>query len=166
LLAALQGRSDETETILSNLSEISELISSRDSQLTSLLGDLNVVTGDLAAKDTQLRRTFASLEDFLADMQANREDLEAALVNLDAAAGRLKRVIADNDDDIRAELSDLAIILDAVEDKRADLRVVVRKLPEFAVALERVSSYGEWGTQHLIDVCKDDFGTCGTRGTP
>jgi phospholipid/cholesterol/gamma-HCH transport system substrate-binding protein len=166
LTLALQGRSDETEKILSNLSEISELVVERDEQLQVLLDNLNVVTADLAAKDTQLRNTLAKMNDFLAHMQANRAALESALVNFDAAAARLKRVVAANDSDIRAELDDLQVLLDVVEDKRADLKAVVRSLPEFAIGIERVTSYGEWASQHLIDVCKDDLGTCGARGTP
>jgi phospholipid/cholesterol/gamma-HCH transport system substrate-binding protein len=166
LTIALGGRSDETATILSNLSEISELVIDRDEELQVLLDNLNLVTSDLAARDSQLRNTLADMSDFLAQMQANRAALDAAIVNFDAAAVRLKRIIAANDNDIRAELDDLQVILDAVEDKRGDLRAVVRSLPEFAVSIERVTSYGEWANQHLIDVCKDDFGTCGTRGTP
>jgi phospholipid/cholesterol/gamma-HCH transport system substrate-binding protein len=166
LTAALQGRSDETEKILANISDISEVVVERDQQIQVLLDNLNLVTEDLAAKDAQLRNTLSQMSDFLAQMQANRAALESALVNFDAAAARLKRVVAANDGHIRAEIEDLEVLLDAVEDKRGDLKAVVRRLPEFAIAIERVTSYGEWANQHLIDVCKDDFGTCGMRGTP
>jgi hypothetical protein len=56
------------------------------------------------------------------------------------------------------------VILDAVDDKRGDLRAVLRGLPEMMVAVERVNSYGEWGMIYLVHACKDDFDICGSRG--
>ena len=165
LTEALKGRSDEVEAFLGNLADISDTLASKDDQLTTLLRNVNVVTEDLSGRDAQLRRTLSNLNSFLTDVAASKVDLAAALTTLDEAATRLGRIVAANDDNIRVELADLAILLDAVNDKRADLRAAVRQLPNFTLALERVSSYGEWGNIHLIDVCKDDFGTCGTRAS-
>jgi ABC-type transporter Mla subunit MlaD len=104
------------------------------------------------------------MNSFLGDLDAGKEDLAEALVTLDDAATRLGRVVRNNDENIEHELADLATILDAVNDKRDDLRAAVRSLPEMLVAVERTNSYGEWGMLHLVHVCKDDFGTCGRRG--
>jgi phospholipid/cholesterol/gamma-HCH transport system substrate-binding protein len=166
LVRALEGRSDEVEGIFSDLGEISEEVAARDRELGGLIDNLNIITGDLAARDAQLQRTLANTNQFLAAVSASRADLESALVNLDEAAQRLGRLVTNNDELIRAEVKDLATILDALEDKRKELRAIVAALPDFTVAVERVTQYGEWANQHLINVCKDDFGTCGERGTP
>ncbi|MEA2433357.1 MAG: phospholipid/cholesterol/gamma-HCH transport system substrate-binding protein [Actinomycetota bacterium] len=163
---ALAGRSDEVENILGSLADVSDTLSSRDVQLTELLDNLNVVTEDLAGRGDQLGRTLANMNSFLTDVAASREDLAQALTTLDDAATRFGRIIDSNDSNIKAELDDLATILDAVNDKRADLRGALRALPDMLVAVERVNSYGEWANIHLIHVCKDDQGVCGTRGTP
>jgi phospholipid/cholesterol/gamma-HCH transport system substrate-binding protein len=166
LLIALRGRSGTVEQIFSNLADVSDELASKDRQLTTLLDNLHVVTDDLAGRDAQLRGTLADLNTFLAELSASQDDLESALVNLDEAARRLGRIIATNDDLIEKEIDDLVVILDAVNAKRRDLRAALRSLPEFTVAVERVTQYGEWANQHLITVCKDDFGTCGRRGGP
>jgi hypothetical protein len=67
---------------------------------------------------------------------------------------------------IKGEVDDLQVLLDAVNDKRHDLRRVIRALPKMLVAIERAGSYGQWANIHLIEACKDDLGTCGTQGTP
>jgi phospholipid/cholesterol/gamma-HCH transport system substrate-binding protein len=164
LVEALGGRSDEVEGILANLADVGDVLASRDRELSSLLDNLNVVTGDLAGRDAQLRRTLANLHDFLADVSASREDLSQALVTLDDAATRFGRIIENNDENIRIELQDLETILDAVNDKRSDLRAAIEALPEMLVAVERVTSYGEWSMLHVVHVCKDGPGTpCGKR---
>jgi len=166
LLIALRGRSGAVEEVFANLADISDEVASKDRQLSTLLDNLHVVTDDLAGRDAQLRGTLADLKTFLAELSASQDDLETALVNLDDAAQRLGRIIAANDDLIEKEIDDLAVILDAVNAKRRDLRAALRALPEFTISVERVTQYGEWANQHLITVCKDDFGTCGRRGGP
>lgn len=161
---ALKGRTDEVAGFLDNVAAISNTLASKDRELDSLLGDLNVLTQDLAGRDQQLRATLADINDFFGDLDETRQELSEALVTLDEAAVRLRRLVARNGDNIRAEVRDLAIILDAVDDRRADLRAAVRALPEMLVAVERVNSYGQWSMLHLVHVCKDDLGDCGRRG--
>jgi phospholipid/cholesterol/gamma-HCH transport system substrate-binding protein len=166
VVEALEGREDEVEDILTNVADISDMIVSRDNELSDLLSNVNLVASDLNERDEQLKSTLGNLEDFLSETSDMKADLEAALLSLDNAATRLGRVIRDNEDDIKAEVKDLRILLDAVNDKRVDLREALRSLPEMLVAVERVNSYGQWANIHLIHACKDDLGTCGTRGTP
>lgn len=166
LTDALRGRSDEVEGFLAHVADISETLAGKDRELSVLLDNLNVVTSDLAGRDAQLRATLADLNDFLAAVDAGKDDLAAALTTLDEAARRLGRIVAANDSNIKVEVDALATLLDAVDDKREALRGAVRALPDVLVGTERVHSYGEWMLIHLIDICKDDSGTCGSRGTP
>lgn len=160
---ALEGRTRDVAAFLDHVTVISETIASKDEQLGSLLKNVNVVTEDLAGRDAQLRATLADINDFFGDLDETRAELDAALVILDDAAGRLRRLVDRNSENIQVELRDLSTILDAVNDKRADLRAAVRALPEMLVAVERVNSYGEWGMLHIVNVCKDDNGGCGRR---
>lgn len=160
---ALEGRTKDVAAFLENVAVISSSLASKDQELGSLLKNVNVVTEDLAGRDAQLRATLADINDFFGDLDDTRTQLSQALITLDDAAGRLKRMVDRNGDNIEVELRDLSIILDAVDDQRADLRAAVRALPKMLVAVERTNSYGEWGMLHLIDVCKDDLGTCGRQ---
>lgn len=166
LVKALSGRADEVEGFLANVGDISTSLASKDEELAVMLDALNEVTADLNGRDAQLQGTLGDLDDFLGDLQASRGELDAALVTLDDAATRLGRVVAHNDGNIEAEIDDLAVLLDAVEDKRKDLRGALRALPDMLVAVERVSSYGQWTNVHLVHVCKDDLGECGRRWMP
>ena len=166
LVEALDGRSDEVENILANLTDVADLLASRDQELSTLLDGLNVVTEDIASRDGQLQRTLANLNNFLGDLDASKSDLSAALVTLDEASRLLDRVVRQNSSRISANLDDLSVILDAVDDKKSDLRQAIRALPKMLVAVERVTSYGQWAGIHLIHVCKDDLGTCGRRELP
>lgn len=163
VVEALRGRSDEVEGILSNLGSVADMLASRDQELSTLLTNLTVVTEDVAARDQQLRTTLKNMDEFLTQVSASREDLSIALTTLDDAATRFQRVIDANDENIEVELEDLSTILSAVNDKRRHLRKAIRALPEMLVAVERVTSYGEWSMIHLVHVCKDDTGECGSR---
>ena len=166
LVKALRGRGDEVEAILGNTAALSKTLAAKDDEIGILLDSVNQVAGDLASRDAQLRTTLAALNDFLGDVAASKDDLSAALITLDSAATRFNRIVEKNDENLEVELEDLATIFDAVNDKRQDLKGLIRALPEFLIGAERISSYGQWGNIHLIDVCKDDTGTCGKRWAP
>ena len=163
---ALAGRGTQIESLLGNLDQVSEMLLSKDRALDSLLDGFSTVSGELASRDADLRRSFANLNELLRVLAANKDELSAALVSLDTAAVKLERIVAANDSHIRAEVRDLATILDAVNDRRADLRRALRALPGMLVATERAASYGQWSNIHLIHACKDDLGTCGRRAAP
>ena len=163
VFAALQGRSADLEGFLANVAEVSEMIGQKDAQLTELLNGFNAVTADLAGRGDQLNNTLGAMDRFLNRLASDSDALDAALVTLDDASSRLHRIVARNDERIESSVDDLAILLDAVDDKRADLRAALRALPDMLVAAERANSYGQWSNIHLINACKDDFGTCGTK---
>ena len=166
LTRVLQGRTGQIESLLTNVSDISEVIASKDQELNTLLDGLNVVSEDLAGRDQQLEQTLTDINRFFSKVSQNKRSLAAAFINLEDAATRLDRLVRTNDKNIESQVESLADILDVVNRRRADLRSIVRSLPEMLVAVERVTGYGEWANIHLIDVCKDDFGLCGARGTP
>jgi phospholipid/cholesterol/gamma-HCH transport system substrate-binding protein len=166
LLQAMEGRGAEIESLIGNIATITHAIGSKNAELEVLLKNVNSVTADLAGRDQQLTRTLGNIEAFLTSISEGREDLAVAIETLDEAARRLGRVVEENDGNIRAEVDDLAILLDAVNDKRGALKKAVRRLPEVLRAVSRVNSYGQWSMVHLIDVCKDDTGECGRRWRP
>lgn len=161
---ALRGRVNEVEGFLGNVAAISDSVAAKDRELSELLKNANVLTSDLAGRDVQLRNTLGALNGFLGDIDEGKDELSAALVSLDEAANRLRRIVRRNDSNIRGEVADLSVILDAVDDKRNDLRGVLRALPKMLLSVERANGYGEWGMIYLVNACKDDLGVCGTRG--
>lgn len=163
LVEALRGREAEFAGFLDNVADLADTVASRDDELGELLRGVNVVTSDLSGRDRQLRTTLASLNEFLGDVSASRNDLAIALETLDEAATRFSRIVERNDSRLEGELSDLAIIFDAVNDKRRALKGALRALPEFVIATERATTYGQWTQGHIVNLCKDDTGTCGTR---
>ena len=166
VVAAFKGRGTQVQSLLSNLSLVGNMLADKDQQLEQLLTGFGTVTADLATRDQQLSTTLAAMNDLLGALAADKDELDAALIVLDDAATRLNRIVERNDDLIAAEVDDLATILDAVNAKRKDLRRIIRALPKMLAAVERAGSYGQWSNIHVIDLCKDDLGTCGTRGTP
>lgn len=166
VVEALDGRSGQVEGFLANLTLITETIAAKDQSLSRMLKGLEVVTGDLAARDQQLQVTLADMGDFFGDLERTRRDLSRALKTMDEAAGRLERLIRENDENITSSVEDLSTLLDAINDRRGQLAEAIEALPAMLEAVQRVNSYGQWTNGHLVDLCKDDQGTCGTRGTP
>lgn len=166
LVEALKGREDEFEGFVGNVALVSEMLAGKDRQISRLLENVNIVASDLRSRDSQLRNTLAQLNAFLTDVSASRGDLEVALTTLDDAATRFQRIISRNDSNISQEIDDLAIIFDAVNDKRRALRGALRALPDFVIATERATTYGQWTQTHVVHLCKDDLSTCGTRWVP
>ena len=160
---ALAGHERELEGFLTNVALVSDTLASKDVALARLLDGFGTVTEDLAGRDRQLDRTLGAMADLVTDLAADRGSLDQALVTLSDASERLRGLVDRNDDRIAAEVDDLRIILDAVDDEKQNLRAAIRALPDFLVATERATTYGQWSNIHLIHVCKDDLGTCGQR---
>lgn len=163
---ALEGRDDEVEAILGNLADLADTIASKDVQLEQLLVGANAVTEDLSNRGEQLQGTLSDIDVLVTDLDASKADLAQGITVLDEAARRLDDFVTTNASNIEANVDDLAILLDAVNDKRRDLRSALRSLPGFLVGVERVNNYGQWSMVHLVHLCKDDLGTCGARGRP
>jgi phospholipid/cholesterol/gamma-HCH transport system substrate-binding protein len=163
VVAALQGREEELEGFLGNVALVSDTLADKDAELTRLLDGFGAVAEDLAGRDRQLNTTLAAMADFVSDLAADRDALDQALITLSDAATRLRGVVDRNDVRIAAEVKDLEVLLDAIDDEKKNLRSAIRALPDFLVATERATTYGQWANIHLIHVCKDDFGTCGSR---
>jgi len=161
--AALQGREREFEGFLENVTAISRTLASKDVELARLLDGFGTVTDDLAGRDRQLNTTLAAMAEFVSDLAADRESLDQALVTLSDAATRLRGVVDRNDVRIAGSIEDLETLLDAVDDEKQNLRAAVRALPDFLIATERATTYGQWSNIHLIHVCKDELGDCGRR---
>lgn len=166
LVQALDGRSRNVEGLLSNVSEIADLVADKDTEIQSLLTNVNTVSSDLASRDGQLQSTLGDLNVFIGKIHADKDQLSEAVINLDRAARVLDRVVNDNEENIRADLDGLEELLDAIDSRRADLRGAIRALPDMLRASERVTSYGEWSMVHLVHLCKDDMGTCGGKWVP
>jgi phospholipid/cholesterol/gamma-HCH transport system substrate-binding protein len=166
VVEALEGREKNVAGVLSNIALLSDTVADSDQEISSLLTNINSVTANLGSKDQQLQKTLGNINDFFGDLADARIELALAIEELDGAADKLNGILDKSGEDIDADLEALAVILDAVDDKRADLRGALRALPEMLIATERANSYGEWSNIHVIHVCKDDFGTCGIRGTP
>ncbi len=163
LIQALEGRTDDVEGFLNNIALVSEMLASKDVQLASLLDNLNVVTSDLSNRGGELEASLAQHGEFLTEASASRGEIAAAIIQLDSAARRFDRIIRTNKGNLRSELADLGVIFDAIDDKKKDLRAVVRSLPNFLVSTERATTYGQWTNIHLIDACKDRRQRCGQR---
>jgi phospholipid/cholesterol/gamma-HCH transport system substrate-binding protein len=166
LVKALAGRSDDVESLLGNLGQISNAVANKDTQLGGLLRNVNTITADLSNRNVQLTTTLGDLNSLLTQIAASRNDLGNAIGSLSSAAERLRRIVATNDGRIKSETHDLATVLAAISARRPALEKTIKELPNVLAAVERVTSYGEWTNIHLIDVCKDDFGTCGKRWVP
>jgi phospholipid/cholesterol/gamma-HCH transport system substrate-binding protein len=161
VVAALAGRERELEGFLTNVALVSDTLASKDAELASLLDGFGAVSDDLAGRDRQLNRTLGAMADLVTDLAADRDSLDQALITLSDAADRLRGLVDRNDGRIAAEVADLETLLDAVDDEKQNLRAAVRALPDFLIATERATTYGQWTNIHLIHVCKDDLGTCG-----
>lgn len=163
VVAALSGREEEFAGFLGNVALVSDTLADKDTELATLLEGFTVVTQDLAGRDRQLNTTLAAMAELVSDLAADSDSIDAALVTLSDASKRLRGVVARNDERIAGSVEDLEILLDAVEDEKENLKKAVRNLPEFLIAVERATTYGQWANIHLIHACKDDLGTCGQR---
>ncbi len=157
VLKVFKGNEGDLEGILGNLGELTHELADRDQRLARLVDNLEQVIRILNDESGSIRTGLKRFTEFMVALAEVAPEVERTVDQLNSASGRFGGLIARNRTNLDQELSDLATLLQIVEDNLGPLDRIARQLKEVLLATARSQSYGKWWNLYVVNFCPEGF---------
>jgi len=162
ILKIFKGREGDLAGILGNVGDLTKTLADRDQRLARLVVDLDQVTGILNDQKSNLRASLDEFTQFMETLADLTPQLERTIDNLTEASGKFGNLIERNRDNIEQDLSDLAVLLEIVNDNLGPLDRIAKNLKEVLLSTARSHHYGKWYNLYVVNFCPE----AGALGVP
>lgn len=157
VLAIFKGRESDLEGVLGNLGELTHELADRDQRLAKLVVNLEKVTTILNEESGSVRKGLRRFTEFMSALAEMTPELERTVGQLNTASGKFGGIIRRNRTNLDQELTDLATLLNIVEDNLGPLDRIAKQLKEVLLATARTQSYGKWWNLYVVNFCPEGF---------
>ncbi len=155
ILKVFKGREGDLAGILGNVGELTETLAGRDQRLARLVEDLDGVTAILNDQKSNISDSLDEFTRFMETLADLTPQLERTVDNLTTASGKFGNLIERNRANIERDLSDLAILLDIVNDNLGPLDRIAKNLKELLLSTARSHHYGRWYNLYVVNFCPE-----------
>jgi phospholipid/cholesterol/gamma-HCH transport system substrate-binding protein len=138
-----------TSASLSGLSQLTQTIAARDTELRTLLAHARGVTSVLAQRDEQFRTLVADGDKLLTEVIARRDAIHNLLVTTSQLATQISGLVADNRTKLGPALAQLHGVLTTLQRDRDNLSATVANMAPFINAFANVLGNGRWFDSYL-----------------
>ena len=160
IIRVFSGREDRLQKMVSDLADLAEALEARGPIVTDLVTNLADAANTIAARDDELRSVIDSLDSIAFTLAGRGDELARAADNLGVASEGTAEVIANNRPGLDRTIDQLRQILAIVAEHKDELDAAVQSLPKTVHALNRATTYGEWGNLNAVcinDLCASGF---------
>lgn len=155
VLAVFKGREGDLEGILGNVGELTSTLADKDQRLARLVENLDSVTSILNNQKSNIRVSLDEFTTFMESLADLTPQLERTIDDLTNASGRFGSLIERNRVNLERDLTDLATLLQIVNDNLGPLDRIAKNLKEVLLATGRAQSYGKWYTLYVVNLCPE-----------
>lgn len=166
ILAVFKGREGDLAGILGNVGELTKTLADRDQRLARLVGDLDQVTAILNDQKSNISDSLDEFTQFMETLADLTPQLERTIDNLTNASGRFGNLIERNRENIEQDLSDLAVLLNIVNENLGPLDRIAKNLKEVLMSTARSHHYGKWYNLYVVNFCPEAGAFTGTPLPP
>jgi phospholipid/cholesterol/gamma-HCH transport system substrate-binding protein len=146
-VAALDGNEGAVRSAVADLGKVAEAISQRDEAIGRILDNLSVLSDAIVNRDAQIRTTLDNLVKLGGTFSDNTRILDSAITNLSSISSDLAAFLQANRTQVDSIISNLLVVVKAVEGKLPDIGPTLVMLDDAALRLFTSSRYGEWLNQ-------------------
>lgn len=165
LAQAFAGTPPYVRANLQGLSRLSNVIASRDQQLSELFLHAQSVTGVLAAHNAQVTKLLTDGDLVLQLVEQQRTVIQQLLSNTAALAQQLTALVQENRQAIGPALANLNSVLVILEKHRADLDSAIHELAPFVRDFDNTLGNGHFFDNFIADLPPGEF-PVSVQGTP
>lgn len=155
ILAIFKGHEGDLEGVLGNVGELTTELANGDQRLARLVENLDDVTTIVNNESGSVRKGLEQFSEFITALADVTPELERTVDQLDSASGKFGGLIRRNRTSLDRELTDLATLLNVVEENLGPLDRVAKQLKEVLLATARTQSYGKWWNLYIINLCPE-----------
>ncbi len=156
ILKVFKGREGDLAGILGNVGELTKTLADRDQRLARLVEDLDKVTAILNGQESNLRTSLSEFTKFMESLVELTPLLEETIEDLTVASNKFGGLIERNRINIEEDLSDLATLLQIVNENLGPLDRIAKNLKEVLLSTARSQGYGKWYNLYLVNFCPEE----------
>lgn len=144
LARAVSGREARVQGLVADAARVLDVVAARDEAVTQALEDGATLADAYVQRREQVQRLLADAADLGEGLSQRTDVLLDAAGEVSGGLDELERLVADNDDGLRALLADLDTTTGILQDQRDDVKRVVETTGLGVVQYHRISRHGEW----------------------
>ena len=142
---ALSGVSTEdVRAVLTGLTDVSEALASRDSELSALLSAAQTVADKLNSKSSGIAEVLDDASAILTVLDERRKIVIRILADTSQLAADLRILVRQNEGQLAPALADLTKVAGILEAKRSEIERSIQLLGQFTTNITSVSNSGPW----------------------
>lgn len=153
ILAIFKGNEGDLEGVLGNVGELTTELADGDQRLAKLVENLDDVTTILNNESSSVRKGLEQFSEFITALAEVTPELERTVDRLDTTSDKFGNIVRRNRTDLDQELTDLATLLNVVEENLGPLDRIAKQLKEVLLATARTQSYGKWWNLYIVNLC-------------
>lgn len=155
LSEALVGREQEVQSLIREGASLTNAVASRDTELRNLIDNAATIMDAYAAREQQLRGLLDSFVEVSETVADRNDELESAIVLIADAQQELRRLLAENDVELRGALDEADLVTSILSVNHDNLNDILRTLPSGLVSYHLISRLGQWFNIRAVGVSLD-----------
>jgi len=138
-------------SLLGHTASLTSTLADRDAVIGRTIDNLNTVLGTVDQRDQQLSTLITELQRFVSGLAEDREAIGASLTNIAALADATAGLVKESRPAIRNDVRELGKVAGTLDDNKAVVEGVLKRLPNKLNTITRTATYGSWFNFYLCD---------------
>lgn len=151
IVKTLQGEAGNVESLLSHTASLTTTLAERDEVIGRTVDNLNAVLETVDERDAALSTLLVELQRFVSGLAEDREAIGASLTNIAGLAESTAGLVRDARPAIRDDVRELGEVSKNLDDHKAVVAGVLKRLPNKLNTITRTATYGSWFNFYLCD---------------
>jgi phospholipid/cholesterol/gamma-HCH transport system substrate-binding protein len=144
VIEMLQGQGGALSQVLSNASSFTNELASRDQLVGDLITNLNSVLKTVDEKGTQFDASVDKLQQLVTGLAQGADPIAGAIPSLASAETALTEILVKSRRPVQGVLENARPLLQAMDERKADINKVVEPLAENYLRLTALGAYGSF----------------------
>ncbi len=151
IIKTLQGEGGNINSLLGHTASLTSTLADRDEVIGRTVDNLNQVLGTVDERDKQLDTLIVELQRFVSGLAQDREAIGASLTNIANLADATSQLVEQGRPAIRSDVQELGKVAGTLDDNKAIVDGVLKRLPNKLNTITRTATYGSWFNFYLCD---------------
>ena len=151
IIKTLQGEGGNINSLLGHTASLTSTLADRDEVIGRTVDNLNQVLGTVDERDKQLDTLIVELQRFVSGLAQDREAIGASLTNSANLADATSQLVEQGRPAIRSDVQQLGKVAGTLDDNKAIVDGVLKRLPGKLNTITRTATYGSWFNFYLCD---------------
>jgi phospholipid/cholesterol/gamma-HCH transport system substrate-binding protein len=152
IIKTLQGEGGNINSLLGHTASLTSTLADRDEVIGRTVDNLNQVLGTVDERDKQLDTLIVELQRFVGGLAQDREAIGASLTNIANLADATSQLVEQGRPAIRSDVEQLGKVAGTLDDNKAIVDGVLKRLPGKLNTITRTATYGSWFNFYLCDL--------------